>query len=276
MKIPVKNILFYLLIIIFSIFWPISFVKANWDWMAYLLPALVVIVDYLLCIKKSKLQNWVVLLIPFLQPSLSLIPLFIGIWVVVKEKFSKLSVVYLMLALILVSTNWKQFSVNSVINIRENDIQTIERQRLPYENKFLGKIFQNKATVVSKKYFDNLFLIIDPNNYFFALHPREIAIDNQNLTKFPFVAIIFFIVGIYSLLNKKDIYNNWIIKIGLSVTLALSFLNNIDKYDIILIWPIILICVLGISRIRSSTFFLPVSIGFIFISFFELVRIILL
>ncbi|MCX6726706.1 MAG: hypothetical protein NTY75_02705, partial [Candidatus Shapirobacteria bacterium] len=92
----------------------------------------------------------------------------------------------------------------------------------------------------------------------------------------PFVVIIFFIIGIYTLLNERHIYNHWIIRIGLLTTLALSFLNNIDKYDIILIWPIILICVLGLNKIKKTIYFLPISIGFMVISIFELVRILLI
>jgi hypothetical protein len=116
----------------------------------------------------------------------------------------------------------------------------------------LSKIYENKTTIPTQKYISNLFLTIDLNNYFFAFHPREIVQENQNLHKYPFAAIIPFLIGLYIIFDKN---NQKIKKITLTLftlsALSLGFINNIDKFDFILYIPVTTITLLGLKKIFS-------------------------
>ena len=74
--------------------------------------------------------------------------------------------------------------------------QLILRKIYLYPNIPLARLFQNKAQIPTTKYESNLVALIDPNNYFFGFHPREVA-GGLNLVKFPFVSLPFFILGFY-------------------------------------------------------------------------------
>ena len=113
-----------------------------------------------------------------------------------------------------------------------------------YPTVFFARVYQNKGRIYLDKITDNFFALTDPSNYFFGFHPREI-IGNQNLKKFPFVSIIFFLTGLFyfkSLKHKKFIL------IFSSVSLFyLSILENFDRVDFLLWLPITLITLHGLN-----------------------------
>ena len=73
--------------------------------------------------------------------------------------------------------------------------QLILRNIHLYPNVLSARIFQNKARIYLNKLTDNFFILTDPNNYFFALHPEPVP-GQYNIFKFPFLSIVFFLFGI--------------------------------------------------------------------------------
>src|SRR5512141_2062856 len=110
--------------------------------------------------------------------------------------------------------------------------QLILRNIHLYPNVLLARTFQNKGRIYLNKFADNFFAITDPNNYFFGLHPRPIVPDNKNLFKFPFLGILFFGYGIFTI--KKYKFRVPLAATFLFLIIILSTLKNFDGYDFVL------------------------------------------
>lgn len=167
--------------------------------------------------------------------------------------------------------NYAELSGPKLITIDYQSRQEVVRNANLYPNIPLARMFQNKANVVTNKFYSNFFALIDLNNYFFGFAPRQI-VDNQNLIKFPFLAIIPFLIAIFNLKRKNNDY--FLIFIISTLIVLLSLLSNFDKYDFVLWIPISLIIYKGILRLNtykhSGTFFVVYSI----FALIELMRII--
>ncbi|MFZ2202295.1 MAG: hypothetical protein WAV56_02750, partial [Microgenomates group bacterium] len=111
----------------------------------------------------------------------------------------------------------------------------INTKRSVYDNDFIGRLFNNKATFIYRRFKANFFALTDPNNYFFGFHPREIVRENLNLDKFPFISIVFLLYGLYRLNLMKR--GRGLLLLFFILTCLLS-LANFDKVDFIL-YPIL-------------------------------------
>ena len=111
----------------------------------------------------------------------------------------------------------------------------INAKRSIYESDLLGRLFNNKLTFIWSRYKANFFALVDPNNYFFGFHPREIVRQNLNLEKFPFIAIVF--LG-YSFYRFKTLKRARLLLAIFFLLVAFLSLANFDKVDLIL-YPIL-------------------------------------
>ena len=111
--------------------------------------------------------------------------------------------------------------------------QLILRNTYLYPTVFLARVFQNKLNIPLSKFEGNFFSLLDPNYYFFSSHPREMY-HNSNLVKFPFILIIFFFYGLFSITGLKHFRLLGLLFL-VSVSL-LSLLVDFGRYDLIL-WP---------------------------------------
>jgi hypothetical protein len=132
-----------------------------------------------------------------------------------------------------------------------------------YPNRYLARLFQNKPSIYIGRFWDNFFAITDLGNYFFGYQPRPLVEGNQNLQKFPFLALPFFLVGIYRCLKERK---------KLVITLAfvvanLSLLKYFDKTDAILWLPLAMIIFLGVRYLNRLPLFLKLGLASIFIIF---------
>ncbi len=236
-----KQLIYSLSATLVLVFWPLSLIISNQtDWTTFALPALVILFDYFLYQKGFKYSHLVLLLIP-------------------------LAVLF---------SSPKAFYTYSVFTPDPLRFDTLIKKINLIPNRNLARVFENKTTVPVEKYLSNLFLELELNNYFFALHPREIIGENQGLQKFPFLALFPFLYGLFLLPKHKD--SKWIITIFIISILAVSFINNPDKFDFVLYLPVSLICLLGIKAFinHSPKLSLLIFPPFLLISLFELARII--
>lgn len=132
------------------------------------------------------------------------------------------------------------FSANHKINLVPQTVfepdyqgrQLILRNTYLYPNVPLARFFQNKAVIVTNKYFDNLFDFIDPGYYLFGSHPREV-VNGQNYTRLPLLALIPVLWFLLKFKNKKK---KIFLLILISLILILSLFLNHPVYDFLL-WP---------------------------------------
>lgn len=244
-----KHLNYFVLPLLFT-FWPLSIFFANTppNFLNYLLPTLLVVVSYFLFRKKGDFYLLPAILIPFIQPKLAVLPLLL---VIVDALFfsKKLNKLLLISSLVVLLIFGKSF-INQSIFIKDyNAQQSVIRKTLLYPNVLLARTFQNKARIYIDKANDNFFALTDPNNYFFGFQPRQITVNNQNLDKYPFIAIIFFIVGLYYF--QKSDGKKFITVFALGSIISLSLLTNFDRHDFILWLPMGLISMNGLKQIET-------------------------
>jgi hypothetical protein len=260
----------YLLIII--VFWPLLLYLANipGDSIFYILPSLFLVVAYFTRKDLPFISNLAVLLIAVISPKLALFPLCYFLISLIFEK-RRLFLIFLILSVGTLFYQRFAFIGQTVFQPDYEGQQQILRDTKLYDSIFIARMFHNKARIPLEKIAHNFFALTDPNNYFFAFHPRE-GRDNQNLQKFPFLSIIFFLYGLY--LIKKSAHIRFILISFIAGILSLSALTNFDRNDFILWFPLSLIILHGISETKLKpkyeTILLIISIVFACI---ELIRI---
>ncbi|TSC88967.1 MAG: Uncharacterized protein G01um10145_676 [Microgenomates group bacterium Gr01-1014_5] len=141
-----------------------------------------------------------------------------------------------------------------------------------YPTVFLARVYQNKARIYLDKASYNLLALTDLNNYFFGFHPRQI-IGNQNLKKFPFVSIIFFLAGLYFFNRLK--HKKLILQIAIPSLVYLTLLENFDRIDILLWLPMSLIILGGLDIVSRSKYWKYTASAFWIFTVPQLLRIFL-
>lgn len=133
----------------------------------------------------------------------------------------------------------------SIFQLESENIQSIIRKTGPYPTVFLARAFQNKASIPITKFEHNLTALIDPSNYFYGFHPREIF-AGLNTVKFPFVALPFFLFGFFYLPRKK--LGRLLILSLIGLVLLLSLVDNFAVFDFVLYFPLSYIFFLGLMN----------------------------
>lgn len=278
-----KKFTYFSTLLIGVIFWPYSFfVKNGYEIIImFLSPTITIILGIVLFLKNSRLYILPFLLLPLIDQKLvafSLTFLLISIFFL-KKHTAKQSVLLLVLFFFISSININQFYGQTVFRLDYEQQQKITRDTQLYDSIFIARMFHNKLRLIIDPYLQNISQLIDPNNYFFGFHPREIS-NNQNIQKFPFMYIIYILFGILSLSKYKNQSEhlkslvNINLTIFLSAIVGLSFLFIYDKSDTILFIPFLLLISYGIKNVMDKRYYLLIFLPIIFISIWELGRII--
>lgn len=267
-----------IIIILLSIsFWPLSLFLENTlgDFTKYLIPAVLVGLSFLLIFKNCSFYLAPLLLIPFIEPKLSVLPLIAVIVSLAWRRNIKLHLVFILISLFILLFNWKAFSGQTIFQPDYEAQQEVIGKTYLYPNVFTARLFQNKVRIYLNKFNNNFFALTDPNNYFFGFHPREIKIDNQNLNKYPFLSIIFVLLGFYFL--RKNAHWRFIIVVLLSLLFSLSILKIFDRNDFILWVPLSLVFAHGVKtfQTRKAAWKTIFYTTFLIFSITEMVRIFL-
>lgn len=262
-----------LILIVFS-FWPISLFLANdkANFIRYIIPSFFIILSFVLFKFKKTYYLIPLFFIPIFEPKLSILPLLaVTLDFIFEKKITKF-IIGLLVSIILLGLNFNSFKGEAIFNKDYEAQQLVIRNIHLYPTPLLARIYQNKARTIIDKFDDNFFALTDPNNYFFAFHPREIPVKNQNLAKFPFLAIFLFLFGLFKCIKEK--YNKYLFVITTSLILSLSILTNFDRQDFILWIPLALIIIEGVKYVINNfpKTYKYAFIIFILISIWELVR----
>ena len=270
-----KKLEFLIVLLTFS-FWPLDLYLANTpdNFLKYSIPSVLLILSFVLFASKSSFYPLPILVIPFIEPKLALLPIatisLTWLWNRSERKY----ILFLIVSLLVFLLNWKPFFGQTIFKPDYEARQEIIGRSYIYPNVFTARLFQNKLRIYISKFNDNFFALIDPNNYFFNFHPREILIDNQNLVKYPFLSIIFMAVGLYYL--KKNEYLKFITPLLFGGVLSLSVLTVFDRNDFVLWLPLLLILLYGLTNLKKKSkkkiwlIFIPI---FLIFTFIELLRI---
>ena len=226
------------------IFWPLRLLLKNTlpNFVVYILPAIL----FYLSLRLYKNNNGIffipLLLIPFISPKLAPIPfIFLSLLFLFGKKESKtIPLITSFLALVI---NFNAFWGQTFFHLDYEKNQLILRNIHLYPSVLFARAFQNKAIVFLNKFYDNFFALIDPTNYFFGFHPRENNVLNQNLDKFPYLSLSFFLIGLYNLKKLKNV--KFVLPFLLSSIFVLSVLTNFDRSDFILYIPLAMIILNG-------------------------------
>lgn len=269
-----KKLIFWTSTGLIFTFWPISFYLANTQtWQVFTVAAIVLIADWFLYLKEYQYHYFLYLILPLIHPVYLVFPI-IFLFLNFKNFSKPFTLVSYLLILIVISLfSYKTFYVYSIFTPDPLAKDTLIKKISLIPNRNLARIYENKSTVFLEKYKANIFIYLDPNNYFFSLHPREIG-DNQNLNKYSFLTIIPFLIGLFFIV--ENIHKKWILNTTIATFLTISFINNPDRYDLIVFMPISLICFHGLRKLSrvSNIYFWLFSIAFIPISIIELIRVI--
>jgi hypothetical protein len=120
------------------------------------------------------------------------------------------------------------------------------QKELALDTSPIKKIYYNKVTIIKDRYFKNFLVLIDLNNYFFEMHPREDVSGVDYRFKYPFWTIVFLILGIKATVKNKKY--SWIWGLIFLEIILLSFLKHLDGWDFILFLPISWLMILGLKK----------------------------
>lgn len=232
-----------------------------------MIPAIVLLISYLLYIKEYKYYFLPIFFIPFIDPKFAILPLLFSVLNSNRKNLTPI-IISILIFIIL----FKPFFGQTVFVKDLQGEQTIIQKSNLYNSIILARIFQNKPKFYIDGFTSNLFENLDPNNYFFGFAPRQIKVDDQNLVNFPYLSIPFILIGLFYL--DKNKHRNFIITISISILISLAILTNYDRSDFITWIPMSLIIIYGLNifdqQFKYAKYYYSL---FIIISSIEILRI---
>jgi len=265
----------FLLLVCLSL-WPVSLMLVSTNnLLIYFIPELLILAAYFFYYRKISFWPILFLCLPFTNIKLLPLPLLFITLYLFFNHFKKLKLIYLFGAISLLIIFLPNFRKQSIFVYDYEANQSLIRKIYLYPNIYLARFSQNKINLYFDKATNNFFGLIDPNNYFFAFHPREIISTNHNLNKYPFPSLIFVLFGLYYFLKHPQF--KFIASLILGSIINLSLLNNYDLADFILYLPLSLTIVYGAQVMKQKNqkiFYLTLS-SCIIITIFELPRLFL-
>lgn len=115
----------------------------------------------------------------------------------------------------------------------ETNLEKIDfEKKLALDTSRFKRIYYNKTSILKERYLKNFLVLIDLNNYFFEMHPREDVIGVDYRFKYPFWTIIFLISAIGATVKTRKYFKIWLIV--LMEILILSFFKKVDGLDFVL------------------------------------------
>lgn len=235
--------------------WPLNILLKNGilEFLYYASPVIFIFSSFLLYSKKN--VYWPLLLIPiaFINTALLFFPSLVSLLNFIFLSRTKLALFILLFSLLTTVLGLSTFFSKSIFVDDYQERQSVIRKGQLYPTVWLARLFQNKPSIYLERYEFNLTALTDPNNYFFGFHPREIVTNNQNLIKFPFLSIVFFLMGLYYLgkniyFRRKELAHwKFLVVVIISLIFCLSLLTSFDKHDFVLFIPLSIIMFTGFN-----------------------------
>ncbi|OGM25323.1 hypothetical protein A2715_04730 [Candidatus Woesebacteria bacterium RIFCSPHIGHO2_01_FULL_39_32] len=257
------------------LFWPLSLFLANTpsDFLSYFLPVIFILLSFLIYKKQWNFYQIPILFIPIVEPKLTLFPVVFLLTDLIFGHREKTKIIFLIISTILLFVFWKPLWGQTIFIKDYEARQEVIRDTQLYPSIFLARTFHNKARIIVDKFIFNFFALTDPNNYFFGFAPRQI-VNNQNLVKFPFFAIVFVFYGLFFIRKAEN--KKFITLVFLSSIISLSILSIFDRNDFVLWIPMALLFIHGVNLFtKKYKFSFWILVLFIIFTIPELLRIVL-
>lgn len=256
-------------------FWPLSLFLANTpgDFLRYIVPVFLIAASFAFFRKNRRFYLIPLLLIPLFEPKLAPLPVIASVVDLIWGR-ERLKMGILLVSLAIFALSFSGYKGQTIFVVNNDARQQVIEKTYLYPNPFLARAFQNKARIFIDRFNSNFFALVDPNNYFFGFHPREITIDNQNLKKYPFLGAIFVLLGLFNFSKLEN--KRFIIVLGIASLVSLSALTNFDRTDIILWVPLSILFVFGFNvTYELKKFRKPALALYFFFAIQEIMRILL-
>ena len=257
------------------LFWPLSLFLVNTksDFLNYSFSVVSVLLSLFFYKKQWNFYQIPILFIPIVEPKLALFPVVFLLTDLIFGQREKTKIIFLVISLILLFVFWKPFWGQTIFIQDYEARQVVIRDTQLYPSVFLARTFHNKARIIMDKFTFNFFALTDPNNYFFGFAPRQI-VNNQNLVKFPFFAIILVFYGVFFIRKAEN--KKFITLIFLSSIISLSILGIFDRNDFVLWVPMVLLFIHGVNLFtKKFKFSFWILVLFIIFTIPELLRIVI-
>lgn len=156
---------------------------------------------------QSKLKYLVPILIIFSSPwfwkilnnnifvAAFLLVITLGLFILLNVRKNKILLLTAIILSIILSLFLIKFGFDKSLFTKTTEETSILNQRRSYYPATIGSIFQNKVSLSLNSYTRNFFDNLDPNEYFFAGHPRERS-GISEYEKFSPLLIPFLLIGI--------------------------------------------------------------------------------
>lgn len=186
-----------------------------------------------------------------------LILIFVSLVVFIKPWNIKLYILSVLVILFM------QFQTTHIKDLKllDNDEQRVQQERIrsypPTYIDIFSKVIwlkpeiwieQNNFVIALSRIEKNLFDNLDVNQYFFSGFPRNDSLDFQ---KFPYIILPFFIIGIYSLVIKKQYFVLYLF--FLTPVFFLAFAGNDNNLGPFSLFPFFIISsVFGVEMVLEK------------------------
>lgn len=159
---------------------------------------------------------------------------------------------YLLIVIIIASwpiSLWqnKPKLVGGTIFYEDKEDTRIRMEKLGLDTSYVKAFFYNKYSDYTARYRKNFFVLLDPANYFFKMHPREDVVGVDFRNKYPYFTIVFLVVAIiFSAYKNKNlmVWASFFIIVGM-----LSFLRHLDGWDFVVYFPFSYLLVFGVKEV---------------------------
>lgn len=145
----------------------------------------------------------------------------------------------IVIGLILIGWPWSvvrnlpKFETRTIFEVRAEEKRLFE-EKLGLDTSRIKRFYYNKTTVWQEKYWRNLMVMLDLNNYFFGGHPREDVAEVDYRPKFFWWTIVFLGLGVWKSIKEKKNGKIWLMM--LFAILAVAFFERMDGWDL-MIYP---------------------------------------
>lgn len=155
-----------------------------------------------------------------------------------------------------------------------NDAEQITlMEKLGLDNSQIKPIYYNKFTLIKDRYVRNVLVLLDTNNYFFQMHPREDVPNTDYRAKYFYLAIVLLIAAMVETARNGKHWKVWLILlVGI---LIISIFRKLDGIDFVLYFPLSFLMISGLKTINKLRWAVGINLVLMMVGIVELLRIIL-
>lgn len=164
------------------------------------------------------------------------------------------------------------FNPEPIVYFDQRD-ELVHQQKLALIFSPAKRVFYNKYSVYLERYTENLFYLVDINNYFFSGHPREDISGLSHRFKYPYIYLVPFLVGGLVVISSQSKKRLLMFTLTIIAVLITPVFRNMDGFDFLMFFPISYLIVRGIKAINQTKYWLVINSALALIGMTEIGRV---